>query len=65
MLLQYAQLPDVQKERGLDFQEDLKSIGTCIINLAPGEIAYITFSTDHKSIAGSPKIWKAQEEKTG
>ena len=50
-----------EKERGLDFQEDLKSIGTCIINLAPGEIAYITFSTDHKSIAGSPKILKAQE----
>ena len=52
-----------EKERGLDFQEDLKSIGTCIINLAPGEIVYVTFSTDHKSIAGSPKTWKALEEK--
>lgn len=51
-----------EKERGLDFQEDAKSVGQIICELKPGEKAYLIFSAEKTIPDGSPTEWKTHEE---
>jgi predicted glycogen debranching enzyme len=50
-----------EKERGLDFNEDAKSVGKISCMLAPGESASMIFSTSLQDIAGDPVAWKTEE----
>jgi len=50
-----------EKERGLDFNEDAKSVGKISCMLAPDESAAMIFSTSLQDIAGDPTAWKAEE----
>ena len=52
---------DQERERGLDFQEDAKSIGTITLDLAVGEKAYLVFSTEEIPTDVNPDILKIQE----
>jgi len=52
-----------EKERGLDFAEDVKSIGLINVSLAPGDKFYIIFSTAEKDTQGNPATWKKQEQR--
>ncbi len=51
-----------EKERGLDFQEDAKSIGQINCNLKSQERIYLIFSTDEQLPDDEPAAWKAKEE---
>lgn len=50
-----------EKERGLDFTEDAKSIGKVSCMLAPGESTYLIFSTSISDLEGDPDAWKEEE----
>ncbi len=50
-----------EKERGLDFAEDAKSIGLISSQLAPGDKISIILSTDQNAMTGNPGAWKKQE----
>ncbi|MCB9037820.1 MAG: glycogen debranching enzyme N-terminal domain-containing protein [Lewinellaceae bacterium] len=52
-----------EKYRGLDFQEDARSIGQLHLNLEPGEKIYLIFTTEESMTAGNPGAWKAEEIK--
>ncbi|NCP84792.1 MAG: glycogen debranching protein [Bacteroidetes bacterium] len=52
-----------EQHRGLDDTEDAYSIGKIELQLNPGEVAYITFSTDIEMAQISPKKAKKQELK--
>ncbi len=47
--------------RGLDFQEDARSIGQIDFSLAPGERAFLVFSTEAEAMEGKPETWKQEE----
>ena len=51
-----------EKERGLDFTEDAKSIGTIRFKLLPSQTIHLIFTTDDGLPEGTPETWKAQEE---
>jgi len=51
-----------EQERGLDFQEDAKSIGQINCSLKPQERVYIIFSTEEQIPDDEPAAWKAREE---
>jgi predicted glycogen debranching enzyme len=51
-----------EKERGLDYHENSKSIGQIKLELKVGEKAYLVFSTDETIPEGIPSVWKAHEE---
>ncbi len=50
-----------EKERGLDFQEDARSIGKVSCMLAPGESTHLIFSTTLADVQGDPEEWKKKE----
>ena len=50
-----------EKERGLDFSEDAKSIGLISCQLAPGDKVSLILSTDQNAMNGNPGSWKKQE----
>lgn len=50
-----------EKYRGLDFQEDARSIGQLKLSLEPGEKAYLAFTTEESMTSGNPGAWKAEE----
>jgi predicted glycogen debranching enzyme len=50
-----------EKDRGLDFSEDAKSIGKVSCMLAPGESTSLIFSTSIEDLAGDPDDWKDEE----
>jgi predicted glycogen debranching enzyme len=52
-----------EKERGLDFSEDSRSVGKISCMLAPGESASMIFSTSMEDTAGDPQVWKEEEER--
>ena len=52
-----------EKERGLDYAEDAKSIGLLTCNLLPGDKMYLVLSTEQNDMTGNPATWKKQEEK--
>ncbi len=52
-----------EKERGLDFAEDAKSIGLITCSLSPQEKIYLVLSTEEKDMSGNPATWKMQEER--
>ncbi len=52
-----------EKERGMDYHEDARSIGKISCMLGPGENAFLTFSTILKGIKGDPEKWKRDELK--
>ena len=51
-----------EKDRGLDFSEDAKSVGKVSCMLAPGERASMIFSTSLADTEGDPMEWKEEEE---
>jgi predicted glycogen debranching enzyme len=52
-----------EKERGLDFAEDAKSIGFITCTLLPGDKIFVVLSTEQNDTTGNPGTWKKQEEK--
>lgn len=52
-----------EKERGLDYSEDARSVGKISCMLAPGESASMIFSTSLEDTAGDPEAWREEEEK--
>lgn len=50
-----------EKERGLDFTEDAKSIGKVSCMLAPGETTSLIFSTTLEDLEGDPDDWQDEE----
>jgi predicted glycogen debranching enzyme len=50
-----------EKERGLDYAEDAKSIGKISCMLAPGESTSLIFGTTLDDLAGDPDDWKEME----
>ena len=50
-----------EKERGLDFAEDTRSVGKVSCMLAPGESTSMVFSTSMEDTMGDPGIWKEEE----
>lgn len=60
----------VEQERGLDFQEDVKSVGTLSFSLAPGEKVQVLFSTEtdpypHPAELPGREITRLQQLGTG
>ena len=51
-----------EKDRGLDFTEDAKSVGKVSCMLAPGESASMIFSTVLEDTEGDPMEWREEEE---
>lgn len=51
-----------EKDRGLDFTEDAKSVGKVSCMLAPGESASMIFSTILEDTEGDPMEWREEEE---
>jgi predicted glycogen debranching enzyme len=51
-----------EKERGLDYTEDTRSVGKISCMLAPGESASMIFSTSIHDTLGDPIQWKSEEE---
>lgn len=51
-----------EKERGLDFTEDCRSIGYIKNHLKPGEKINLILSTEKELPAGNPDLWKSFEE---
>lgn len=52
---------DKEKARGLDFEEDAKSIGKIMVGLAAGEKAYLIFTTNPEILKQSPIELKNKE----
>jgi len=52
-----------EKERGLDFSEDARSVGKISCMLAPGESTSLIFSTTLEDTEGDPVEWKTEELK--
>ncbi|HUR31020.1 MAG TPA: amylo-alpha-1,6-glucosidase [Saprospiraceae bacterium] len=52
----------VEKERGLDDNEDAKSIGQFTFELKPGDKSFFIISTDERLPEGQPSSWKIYEE---
>ena len=52
----------IEKERGLDYHEDAKTIGIFKLGLNPGEKTYFIISTEEKLPEGDPSSWKIYEE---
>ncbi|HEX5112278.1 MAG TPA: amylo-alpha-1,6-glucosidase [Saprospiraceae bacterium] len=52
-----------EKERGLDYSEDAKSIGLISCQLPLGDKISIILSTDQNAMTGNPGAWKKQEAK--
>ena len=50
-----------EQERGLDFQEDVYSIGVLEIHLEPNEEVFLTLSTDSKVLSLAPKTLRDEE----
>ncbi len=50
-----------ERYRGLDFQEDARSLGHLRLILAPGETAYLIFTTEADLTEGDPAAWQAAE----
>ncbi len=47
--------------RGLDFQEDARSIGRVELSLAPGQRAFLVCSTEVEAMEGNPEDWMQEE----
>ncbi|HYG41255.1 MAG TPA: amylo-alpha-1,6-glucosidase [Cytophagales bacterium] len=50
-----------EKDRGMEYTEDLYSIGTIKIPLEPGETAYLIISLEEKHLNESPEIFFSKE----
>ncbi len=50
-----------EKYRGLDYREDAKSLGAVWLSLAPGEKAFLAFSTEKDFTFNNPEAWKTAE----